>query len=241
MIDHTKHCRSSAQPRPCVQFRSLLILACCIGPPAAADVLEEVVVTAQKREQSLQDVPLSMSAFTQDALDKKGIAGLMDVVDNVPTMQIQVPNGVVWAFMRGTGNSNPTAGGDNSLAFHYDGVYMGYSTAALVNLWDVERLEILRGPQGTLYGRNATGGSINVIPNRPQEEFQGSVDAAFGDFSTFALRGMVNPGSWGSVRTRMAFSHQQHDGYQENLLPGGADGDEDDSWMLRLLADFDLG
>jgi iron complex outermembrane receptor protein len=222
------------------------VLALCLGATLVAGEvvaaeLEEVVVTAEKRQNSLQDVPDAVSALSQGALDSQGITDLGGVTDKVPSFHIEAPNGVVWAFMRGTGNSNPTAGGDNSVAVHLDGVYMGFASGAMVDLWDIQRVEVLRGPQGTLYGRNATGGSINIIPDRPKQDFEAYGDVSTGNYGDVKVRGVINPGALGGFRTRIAFTYSRHDGYQKNLYPGGKDSYADDTWMLRLSGDLDIG
>ena len=206
-----------------------------------AQTIEEVIVTAQKRAESMQDISVSVTAFNQDSLDRQGVGDIWDIVNKVPTMNLQAPNGVVWGFMRGTGNSNPTAGGDSSLTFHYDGIYMTFPTAALVDMWDVERVEILRGPQGTLYGRNATGGSINIIPKRPTDELDMAADITAGSDSLIRFRGAFNPPKTGALSTRIAASYINRDGYQNNLEPGFDNTDEDDSWMVRIMSGLELG
>ncbi len=222
--------------------RAVLLLLCGAAVPGlvAASEIEEILVTAEKRVQSAQDVPIAITAFSQDSLDKQGIEDIWGVAGKVPSLHLSAPNGVLWAFMRGTGNSNPTAGGDNSVAFHFDGVYLGLASAALTDIWDIDRVEVLRGPQGTLYGRNATGGSINIVPNRPSKEFEAFGDLTLGDYNLRRVRGVVNPGGNETLRSRVAFEYTKRDGYQKNLVPGHSASDADDSWMVRVGTDFTL-
>lgn len=196
--------------------------------------IDEIIVTAQKREESAQRVSVAVSAFDQEQLDRSGVNNINDLSLLVPSLQLSTLQGVTWIFMRGSGNSNPTAGGDNGVAFHYDGVYIGFATAALSDLWDVERVEVLRGPQGTLYGRNSTGGSINVIPNRPGDSFEGSADVTYGDYDLTRVRAAVNLPQMGILRSRLAATYTDRGGYQTNLYPGGqSELDTDHSWSLR--------
>jgi len=226
---------------------SAIALACTMpfhataqSEPAAAQSfgIEEIMVTAEKRSASLQDTSIAISAFDQSALDRAGVSDIEGLTVKVPSLHLSSPQGVVWLSMRGVGNVNTTAGGDNGVAFHYDGVYMGFATAALVNMWDVERVEILRGPQGTLYGRNATGGTINVIAAKPEDEFSGKADLTLGNYNLFQARGVLNI-PMGPVRSRFSFVGTHRDGYQENLLANQPDADDQEEWMARAQFAFD--
>lgn len=202
-----------------------------------------IIVTANRREESLQDVPIAISAFDQADLDAQGLDSIDDFVLKIPSFSVQAPSGIVWTVLRGAGNQNPTAGGDNGVAFHYDGVYIGYATGALADIYDVERVEVLRGPQGTLYGRNSTGGSINIIPARPESEFDIFGDVTIGNYDLFRGRAVINPGRWGPLSTRLAVTATDRGGYQENIFANAPREEHDnlESWSARFTADLELG
>jgi iron complex outermembrane recepter protein len=137
----------------------------------ASPSLAPIVVTAQKREQALQDVPISIAALGMEQLENQQINDLLDIVGDVPNVFINNFNGrpgVVRLFIRGLGQNDVSLTQDPSVALYTDGVYVGTSVGAAFELTDLERIEILRGPQGTLYGRNSTGGAINLISAKPK-------------------------------------------------------------------------
>lgn len=198
-----------------------------------SETIEQIIVTAQKRAQSAQDVPIALSAFSQAALDAKGVADVTGLTSQVPSLQFTTPNGIVQVTMRGAGNDSTSLAADNGVGFHYNGVYLGNAVATLSELWDVERVEVLRGPQGTLYGRNTTGGSINIIPEAPGNRFDFRGDATFGDYGLVRLRMAVNVPIADEFATRFAASRTVRDGFQHNSVPGRGDADDQDSVMLR--------
>ena len=154
-----------------------------LGPAvqeASAAVIEEVVVTAQKRSESTQDVPIAIAAYGERRLEDAGFDQISDLTLTTPSMQVSNFGPIAYVTMRGIGSENTTAGGDPGVAMHVDGVYMGRPIASMFTAFDAERVEILRGPQGTLYGRNATGGSINLITRKPGHEFEGEMDVTYG-------------------------------------------------------------
>ena len=133
-------------------------------------MLEEVIVTAQKREQTLQDVPISVAAFDTSKLQKMGIDELEDIGAKVPNLFINNFNNdssTVRLFIRGIGQNDVQLTQDPSVALYIDGVYVGTSVGSGMETVDLQRIEVLRGPQGSLYGRNATGGAVNLISQRP--------------------------------------------------------------------------
>jgi iron complex outermembrane receptor protein len=143
-------------------FTLLGMPAISLGAPA----LEEVFVTAEKRMESLQDVPISIVAFNQEALENLGISDIKDLAAQVPNVQIGEFTGsptTVRLFIRGVGQGDVQVTQDPSVALYMDGVYIGSSVGTAFETADLQRIEVLRGPQGTLYGRNATGGAINII------------------------------------------------------------------------------
>lgn len=208
---------------------------------ASAQVLEETIVTAQKREESLQDVPITIAAFGESQLEDAGFDRISDLANMSPSLQFGNFGPVSFVTMRGIGNENTTAGGDPGVAMHLDGIYMGRPVAGLFTAFDTQRVEILRGPQGTLYGRNATGGSINLITNKPQDEFGGTVDLTYGDYDWMRVRGAVNLPISDSISARVVGFIDERDGYTENKYPGGKDANDVDDQGIRGHLNFDIG
>jgi len=152
----------------------------------AAGMLEEVVVTAEKREQNLQDAPISIEALTETAIESQGIIDIKSLFDAIPGVQgYEAPSsrGNVSFSLRGIGSGNPNSvSSDPANAIYIDGVYLGKATGNGVDAMDLERIEVLKGPQGTLYGRNSIGGAINFITKKPGEELGAKVKVSAGDY-----------------------------------------------------------
>jgi iron complex outermembrane receptor protein len=189
----------------------------------AAAQIETVVVTAQKRSENVQKVSIAISAIEGHSLDKMGITGFEELQGVVPSLRFGagVTGGENVITMRGLGSQNTTPGGDSPVAYNVDGVYLQRTTAVDSEFYDVARIEALRGPQGTLYGRNSVGGSINVITNKPADTWSGSVDAAFGDYSARDFRGwvsgpIVDQGDF-QILVRLTGVSAEHDPYAKNL------------------------
>jgi outer membrane receptor protein involved in Fe transport len=163
------------------------------APKAASTGIEELVVTAQKREEAIQDVPIAVSAFSQDSLEKAKI-------DGGPNLQLAIPNvaffkGNFTGFnfqIRGVGSKLVAASGDAGTGIHLNNVPLTASNLFEAEFYDVERVEVLRGPQGTLYGRNATGGVVNVMTAKPVDRFTANIKGELGNFNTQKVRGMLN-------------------------------------------------
>ena len=141
--------------------------------------IEEVVVTAQHREQNLQDVPIAVTALDESAIEKIFARDLTDVTGKTPNLVLTpiLGNGTAAISIRGMQLNDVEKSFDPAVAVYQDGVYLQTTTGALLNLWDAERIEVLRGPQGTLFGRNTIGGLIHVIRNKPTGELGGKVRA----------------------------------------------------------------
>lgn len=195
--------------------------------------LEEVVVTAQRRSENIQTVPIAISALSGAMLTERGLTNLQDISSTVPSVNIQNRRAGGVVTIRGIGFEVATAGADPAVAVHTDGVYVARPAASLSNFYDVERLEIARGPQGTLYGRNATGGAVNIITRKPTQEFEGYVDASFGKYEAVTLEGALS-GRLGSDRVsgRLSFKRDSHDGYGESVTTGREINDWN-SWAVR--------
>ena len=177
--------------------------------------LGEVIVTATRRETTLQDTPLAISAFDQATLDENRVVSLLDVRGLVPNLQF-FENGdhaVPLIFIRGLGTRNQTEAGDQGIAFYSDGVFAARSQGTTVMLYDLDRIEVLRGPQGTLFGRNATGGAIAVHTAKPDASaFDASGEIVSGSDSLLGFRGMVNIPIGDKWALRAAGAVEEQDG-----------------------------
>ena len=202
--------------------------------------LEEIVVTAQKRSESAQDVPIAITALGSDALTARGFDEVSDLQFFVPTLQVTNFQAISFVSIRGIGMENTTSGGDPGVALHLDGVYLGRPVANFFNQFDVERVEVLRGPQGTLYGRNATGGSINLISKKPTDEFEAYGEFGVGKFDRREARGMINVPLGEHLAARAAVTYENHDGFQKNLVPGGTEAQDADDFGIRGHVRADL-
>jgi iron complex outermembrane receptor protein len=196
-------------------------------------VIEEIIVTAQKRESNVQTTPLAISAFAEEQLDNRGI-------DNAGDLQLYVP-GLTFGktvtrtsqvTLRGIGAENINPGGDPGVAVHVNGAYQQSTAFIAQDFFDVERIEVLRGPQGTLYGRNATGGSINIITNKPTAELEGKLVVGLGDYDQRKVQGFVSGPLWDRTRGRLSISSEKHDGYTRNVY-NGKDIDDKDYYAVR--------
>ncbi|MEO0465848.1 MAG: TonB-dependent receptor [Pseudomonadota bacterium] len=199
---------------------------------------EPITVTAQKREQSITDVPATIQAFDASDLQATGIASLDDLQYLTPGLSITPFQSESQLFIRGVGNNINAPGLDPSNAVHLNGIYLSRPSLALVDFYDVERIEVLKGPQGTLYGRNATGGAVNIITARPDDEFAYLASAGIGTFNARRFEGMLNiPFEAGAIR--FAALHSADDGYTDDIFDGD-DLDKTDVTALRARALFDV-
>ncbi len=201
---------------------SALALAAIASPVAAQDgapaaTLDELVVTAEKREQSLQDVPVAVSAFTSQRRDVAGITGIQDFVNFTPGMNY---SGTDRVSLRGAGRNTFYIGNDPGVASYSDGFYSASSSELFKTPLFIERTEILRGPQGTLYGRNAIGGAINQISKRPSQDYSGEIRALYGNYDRYRIEGAVSLPVADNLRFKIGASHEdQSKGFIKNIGP----------------------
>lgn len=185
--------------------------------------LEDIVVTAQRRAESLQDVPLSVSAFDGQFLQRSRVATVSDLVAFTPgvsgtTVSTTTPRITV----RGVSTEDFGVGSDPALGIYVDDVYLGRGVSSVTDLFDVGRVEVIKGPQGSLFGRNTTAGAISIVTNRPSaDEASGYVDASYGRFEAFDARGAVNLPLGGEWAIRLAGSTRHRDDWVENTEGGG--------------------
>ncbi len=216
----------------------------------AVGAIEEIVVTAQKRAQRLQDVGVSVTAFTDSMLERIGFKDSTQIVQQVPNFNYGTPvgqgNNPAFA-MRGVGLVNPFEDNqEGKVAIYRDGVYQGTLAGQTLQMFDLERVEVLRGPQGTLYGRNSTGGLVNFIPKKPGDELGGFIEGTGGEFSQVRLTAGVDLPVSDRVRTRFAIDFNQDDGYVRNRFratnfkPAGVRGNDTNTFAGRALIAIDL-
>lgn len=204
------------------------------APEAEDDA--EIIVTAQKREQSIQDVPIAITAFSSAVLENKAVDDAVDLSFSVPNLTAS-DNGS--ASLRGVGNLAISSTSESGLGYHVNGVYLG-APASETEYYDVERIEVLRGPQGTLYGRNTTAGVLNIITRKANNELGGYVTGAYGNYDTIKLRGALNLPIADGVATRLAGFFLDRKGYTKNLFNGN-DIDDRHMYGLRSSTRIEIG
>ncbi|MEO6551258.1 MAG: TonB-dependent receptor plug domain-containing protein, partial [Croceibacterium sp.] len=205
---------------------------------AASATDGEIIVTAQKRAQSLSDVSLSVSAVSGEALTRSNIANIEGLQNLVPSISFGNDFNFAKLFIRGIGLSSSLPGVDPSVALHVDGAVVSLAQAQLGSMFDLERVEVLRGPQGTLYGRNATGGAVNLITKKPTSQLDGYVRATIGGSDLNLVgEGAVGGPISDNVRGRVAVRFVHRDGYGINELSGN---DIDNAKQFSARAHLEL-
>ncbi|MDZ7670470.1 MAG: TonB-dependent receptor [Gammaproteobacteria bacterium] len=223
-----RFCRAA----PSVAFASFVVLG-LLAPPVTA-AIEEIVVTAQKREEGLQDVPIAVSAFNADQLDRKQIDTFSDLQFNVPNVSYSKGNFSGSNFsIRGLGTVAVGTSADSGVGVHVNDVYLQSPRLFETEYYDIEQLEVLRGPQGTLFGRNATGGAINMKTARPRiGEFTTDIEAQVGNYDHRKVKGAVNIPISDRVAARVAGIWLDREGYTDNVFTGN-DIDDRSQWSVR--------
>ncbi len=183
-------------------------------------LLEEVIVTAQKREQSLQDVPVSVSVVTGDAISQTGMTNLDELSTHVPNLSIQEGSQTTAITMRGLG-SGINQGFEQSVGMFIDGIYAGRDRQFRSPFLDVAAVEVLRGPQGTLFGKNTIAGAINLTTTKPTDEFEASLRTTYEpEYNEYSVEGIVSGSITDTLNGRLAVKQAESDGYVENTLTG---------------------
>ena len=212
-----------------ISAKSLAILGLAIAPAGAihaqeSATIEEIIVTAQRREENLQQVPAAVTALSADALAESGAADLRDIAQFVPSVTLEpsrATNSTLTAFIRGVGQQDPLAGFEQGVALYVDDVYIARPQGALLDIYDIERVEVLRGPQGTLYGRNAVGGAIKYVTRRLGQDPEFRLKASAG---SYGQRDVVGAGSVpvsNNFRIGASLASFGRDGFGSNLVTGG--------------------
>lgn len=185
--------------------------------------LEEIQVTARRRSESLQDVPIAVTAFSAETLALRGASDITDIAQVAPSVTLEpsrATNSTLTAFIRGVGQQDPLAGFEQGVALYMDDVYLARPQGALLDIYDVERIEILRGPQGTLYGRNAVGGAIKYVTKRLADEPAGSLKLSYGSYNQIDAVAKVSTPLGDKVRIGGTVASLNRDGFGENLTTG---------------------
>lgn len=212
-----------------------LALAAALGTATHARAqLEEVLVTAQKRSENLQNVPIAITSFDAEAMAARQITTVQDLRFSAPNVTYAKGNFTGSNFkIRGIGQDLVAATGDAGVGIHINDVPLLDPRLYETEYYDIEQLVILRGPQGTLYGRNSTGGAVNMITNRASvDELLGNIEGQYGNYDTMRVKGMVNVPLGDNLAARFAGISLQRDGYTRNLATGN-DIDDRDQWSLR--------
>jgi len=210
----------------------------CLAAITEAQVIEDVIVTAEKRSESVQDISQSVTAITEDDLDAKNINSFVDLSAIVPGVTVAKNEGYKTVIsIRGVGNeTNQNAIAAPSVAFHMDGIFIASPFSLQTDFIDVERIEVLRGPQGTLFGQNSTGGAINVISKKPSTEgYSNSSDITLGSYAQTKFRSSSNIPLSDKLATRFSFSTNKRDGFSENTVTGQ---ELDDANSLSIRSDW---
>ena len=235
------HTRSRSKPVLLGTLAATGLSALPSMPAVADQVLEEVIVTAQKRSESLQDVPVAISAFTGETLEDLGVDNIKDIQAVTPNFVLGNTGAVAQPYLRGIGSRFSNMGLEPSIAVYIDDRYVNRPAATLFEMADVERLEILKGPQGTLYGRNASGGAVRIVTKAPADEFEASIRAGYGNYNSTSLSGTLNVPLSDTVRTRLSAITKRRDGYADNLSPLGVEElDDRDFQAFRGKLQWDM-
>ena len=213
--------------------------------------IEEIVVTAQKREENLQDTPIAITAFTEEALEGRMINDISKLADFTPNVIFDttapisgLSNGAA-VFIRGVGQLDFGLTTDPGVGTYIDGVYSSRAVGGVLDVVDIERIEILRGSQGTLFGRNTIGGAINITTKRPAKEFGGMVEATFGEFERTDFKGSLDVPVTDRFGAKFAISSKNRNGFVDRIAVGDRLGDEDrqsarGSFLLEATDDIEL-
>lgn len=249
--------------RSALLFSSVSALVLLASAPAVAQTasndqeasrVEDIVVTAQRREQNIQDVPIAVTAFTETQLEIALVEDTTDLVRVTPSLTGGLntgTGGAVSYFIRGLGSTEQVATFDVPVATYVDEVYVARQIANNITLLDVDRIEVLRGPQGTLLGRNTTGGAISITTRKPGDELRGSIEGSYGSFERRHFRGAISGPIAETVNGGLTFLRIDDDGYGESLVTGETLNGETttgirgalnirpaESWEWNLSADY---
>nr|WP_232468738.1 TonB-dependent receptor [Croceicoccus marinus] len=203
-----------------------------------------IVVTARRREERLIDVPLSVTAISGDALAKQGTQTIEEIGEQVPNVTLEVSRGTnttLSAFIRGVGQQDPVAGFEAGVGLYVDDVYLNRPQAAVLDVYDVERIEVLRGPQGTLYGRNTIGGAIKYVTANLPDRTEVKVRGTYGSYDQADLIVTASTPITDSVKIGASGARLSRGGFGDNLYREGVENYNKDVWAARATIEFDSG
>jgi iron complex outermembrane receptor protein len=216
-------------------------------PHGQATALEEIVVTARRREENLQTTPVAITAVTAATIEARGVVSLVEISRLAPNMQIQDTPGSTGSAgvgIRGINYGDNVIGQDSPVGIYVDGIASNRVSTAVMDLVEPDRVEVLRGPQGTLFGRNTTAGAILVTSHTPSDEFGGQVKAGYGTWNAQSFQGRLDTGLIGNsgIKASFAYQHRQRDGSQDNLeQPRDKDpgAEKSDAYWFKVVGDWD--
>jgi iron complex outermembrane recepter protein len=205
--------------------------------------LQEVVVTAQKRAESAQTTPIAITVYNSEELQRKGIVDVASLATSDTSLNFTWGAGgaLPYLTMRGISSHDTSEIGDPAVAVATDGFFVNRPYGLLASMYDIQRVEVLRGPQGTLYGRNATGGVVNIITAKPTKDFEASGSLEYGNYNTLNVNGMINMPINDLVQIRAAYSSNKRDGYRAVFTEDGVPpekGDDEDTHSGRVEVAF---
>ncbi len=216
-------------------LKVFLIFPIAFSVQAQSVLLEEITVTAQKREQDLSDVAISITAFTGDQLRQLGFTNTDSFDEQVPGLMVtNYGGGVTTIFnIRGSQQLDFADQQEAPVAVYVDGSYNSYLAGVGFNFFDLDRIEVLRGSQGTLFGRNATGGVVHLISKKPSQETEGYIEAGGGEYGKYVVEAAIGGGLSDTVSGRVSMYRERNDGYTKNLNATGSDFNQIDNWSTR--------
>jgi len=219
---------------------SLFVLSPCnlVAQEEESDKRDDqvLVITSTHREENIQEVPLTVTALGAETLKKSDISGVDGIAQRVPGISYgEFSAGQPLISIRGISSVDDGAGLEYSVANFLDGVYIGRGASINFDMYDLDRIEVVRGPQGTLFGRNAIGGAFNVVTSKPTAETQAKFGLTLGNEGIFRAQGLVSGSITDDVAGKISFSHREHDGYVDNVLLGTKLQDEDSNSIRGQL------
>ena len=221
-------------------FAALLAVNVPANAEESFSGIEEILVTATKRTQSLQDVSVSMTALSGDKIDAFGFEDTRDIFSQIPNVSSSEGSYSADVTIRGNSTLNPTLVGEDNVALYFDEVYRPAAFYGGGVMMDLERAEVLRGPQGTLFGRNSTAGLVHFISRKPTEEQEGYLNFEYGSYGTNIVETAISGPISDQVRGRLALKYHQDDGFQDNQGPAGGKLGVTDRIMGRAHLDIDI-
>lgn len=226
-------------------LRSAVLAALCsvAAGAHAQQQLDEIVVTAQKREQSINEVPITINAYSGDAVADLGVRSAEDLTKLTPGIEVTASGGIgtkVWTI-RGVGFNDYSTSASSTVGVYADEVALPYPVMTTGEFFDVERVEVVKGPQGDLFGRNTTGGQVNIVSKRPTSEFEAGITLGYASYQTFNAEGYLSGPFGDRVRGRLAFTTtQSNEGWQESISRPGDKLGELDKKAVRAMLEADV-